>query len=120
MINNFFVMLFMPAIAMAKNEKVIICSDSHAQIVRVPFNKVTTLNFPTSPKEAIAGQAGFDIKRIQQDLLIKALNAGTSTNLIVYLEGRRCLFQLVSTTGGTESYFVRDPKEKTVEVQYVD
>ncbi len=120
MISNFFVLLFMPAIAMAKNEKIIICSDSIAQKVRVPFGKVTTLNFPTSPKEAIAGIGGFDIKRIQQDLLIKSLNGAVSTNLIVYLEGRRCLFQLITTSIGNESYFVRDPKEKVVEVQYVD
>lgn len=120
MLNNFFVLLFMPAIAIAKNEKVIICDDTAAQKVRVPFRKVTTLNFPTSPKEAISGEEGFDIKRIQHDLLIKSLSAGPSTNLIVYLEGRRCLFQLVSTSGGTESYFVRDPKEKIVEVQFVD
>lgn len=120
MLTNFFMLLFMPAIAMAKPGKIITCDDTRSQTVRIPGGKVTTLNFPTTPKEAIPGEGGFDIRRIQQDLIIKAMRPGASTNLIVYLESRRCLFHLVSASYGDESLFVRDAKEKTVEVKFVN
>ena len=120
MLTQFFLLLFMPALAHAKNEKTVICSDSKSQTIRVPVGRVTTLNFPTTPKEAIPGEGGFDIKRIQQDLVIKTLRQGATTNLVVYLESRRCFFRLTSVLYGDESVFVRDPKEKTVEVKFVN
>ena len=116
----FFMILFFPALACAKPGKVVTCDDSRSQMIRIPIARVTTLNFPTSPKDAIPGEGGFDIKRIQQDLVIKAMRPGASTNLVVYLEGRRCFFHLVSSSRGDESVFVRDPKEKTVEVKFVN
>ena len=113
--------LILPTIASAGAPgKYVSCDDSKSQMIRIPASKVTTLNFPTAPKEAIPGQAGFDIKRIQQDLVIKALKLGAKTNLVVYLEGRRCFFQLIAGPTGEESVFVRDPKEKTVEVKFVN
>ncbi len=120
MLNNLLLLLFMPAIAMAKPGKTVTCDDKNSQTIRVPIAKVTTLNFPTSPKEAIPGEGGFDIKRIQQDLVIKAMRPGASTNLVVYLESRRCFFHLTSVLNGDESIFVRDPKEQTVEVKFVN
>lgn len=114
------ILLLIPTIAEAKPGKIVTCDDSRSQIIRIPISKVTTLNFPTSPKDAIPGEGGFDIKRIQQDLVIKAMRPGASTNLVVYLESRRCFFHLVSSVSGDESIFVRDPKEKTVEVKFVN
>ena len=116
----FFLILFVPTLASAKPGKTVTCDDSRSQTIRIPIARVTTLNFPTSPKDAIPGEGGFDIKRIQQDLVIKAMRPGASTNLVVYLEGRRCFFHLVSSSSGDESVFVRDPKEKTVEVKFVN
>jgi hypothetical protein len=115
-----FVILLFPLSLHAKSGKFLTCDDGKSQVVRVPFGKVTTLNFPVSPKEAIPGEGGFDIKRIQQDLVVKAMRPGASTNLVVYLEGRRCFFHLVSAPSGDESVFVRDSKEKTVEVKFVN
>lgn len=110
--------LLLPVLAFAEIGKKIPCDETKAQIVRVPINRVTTLNFSTPPKEAIPGEGGFDIKKIQNDLVIKAMRGGANTNLIVYLENRRCFFHLVSAASGDESLFVRDKKEKAVEVNY--
>lgn len=120
MLSKFLILLFMPALAVAKSGRTVTCDDSRSQTIRIPIGKVSTLNFPTTPKEAIPGEGGFDIKRVQQDLVVKALRPGASTNLVVYLESRRCFFHLTSSFQGDESIFVRDPKEKTVEVKYVN
>lgn len=114
------IFLLFPMLADAKPGKIVTCDDSRSQIIRIPVGRVTTLNFMTTPKDAIPGEGGFDIKRIQQDLVIKAMRPGASTNLVVYLESRRCFFQLMSSLSGDESIFIRDPKEKTVEVKFVD
>ena len=114
-------LFFIPALSYARpGGKVVTCDDNRSQIIRIPIGRVTTLNFPTTPKEAIPGEGGFDIKRIQQDLVVKSMRPGASTNLVVYLESRRCFFQLVSSYSGDESIFVRDSQEKTVEVQFVE
>lgn len=119
MIKLLFYVLIGPNLIWAKPlGKLVVCDDTRAQLIRVPVGRVTTLNFPTAPKDAIPGEGGFDIKRIQQDLVIKVLRPGASTNLVVYLESRRCFFFLKSGIGGDESIFVRDPKEKTIEVKF--
>lgn len=120
MTSLFLYLLLMPVTVFGKVVKIIPCDDAKAQLVRVPVGRVTTLNFPVAPKDAVPGEGGFDIKRIQQDLVIKAIRPGASTNLVVYLESRRCFFHLTSGIGGDESIFVRDPKEKTIEVKFVD
>jgi hypothetical protein len=119
MISLIFLLLVGSATVLGKSGgKLVVCDDAKAQVIRVPVGRVTTLNFPTAPKDAIPGEGGFDIKRIQQDLVIKVLRPGASTNLVVYLESRRCFFSLKSGVGGDESIFVRDPKEKTIEVKF--
>lgn len=100
--------------------KVIPCDESSPQLIRISFGKVTILNFPTSPKDAIPGEGGFDIKTNRQDLIIKALRPGAGTNLFVYLDARRCFFHLRAQALGDEILFVRDPKEKQIEVKFND
>ncbi|MCK6599119.1 MAG: hypothetical protein L6Q37_12200 [Bdellovibrionaceae bacterium] len=53
-------------------------------------------------------------------LVIKALRPGAKTNLLVYLEGRRCSFHLSGGAVGDEIILIRDPKEKTFEVKFHD
>lgn len=101
-------------------QKVIPCDEIKSQLVIVPYGRVTALNFPASPKEVIPGEAGFDFKTIRSDLVIKSLRPGARTNLLVYLEGRRCSFHLASGVQGDEIILVRDPKEKTFEVKFHD
>jgi hypothetical protein len=119
MISLLLFLLFAPAILASGGGKHVPCSDSKPALVRVPLGHVTTINFPTAPKEAIPGEAGFDIKRIGEDLVVKPLRGG-HTNLVVYLENRRCFFHLETSASGDESVFVRDPKDKTIEAKYVD
>lgn len=118
--NTISAILLMPIVAFGSFHKIVPCDDATPQVIRIPVGRVTTLNFPVNPKDAVPGEGGFDIKRIQQDLVIKSVRPGTTTNLVVYLESRRCFFHLVSGIGGDESVFVRDPKEKTVEVKFVN
>ena len=96
------------------------CDDTHSQLILVPYGRVTTVNFPESPKDVIPGETGFDFKKVRSDLVIKALRPGAKTNLLVYLEGRRCSFHLESHPFGDEFILVRDPKEKTFEVKFHD
>jgi hypothetical protein len=118
MIKLIVIFFLSPAVVFAKS--IIPCDEAKPQIVRVPVGRVTVLNFPTNPKDAIPGEAGFDMKTIHQDLVIKAIRPGSATNLFVYLESRRCFFHLVSSRTGDEILFVRDPKEKAVEVKFVE
>jgi hypothetical protein len=116
----FILLLLSPAILALGGGKVVPCSDNKPAPVLIPIGKVTTINFPTAPKEAIPGEAGFDIKRIGEDLVIKPVKLSAHTNLVVYLENRRCFFHLVASSRGEESVFVRDPKSTTIEAKYVD
>ncbi len=101
-------------------QKIIPCDEVHSQLVSIPYGRVTVLNFPASPKEVIPGENGFDFKTIRSDLVVKSLRPGAKTNLLVYLEGRRCSFHLASGVQGDEIVLVRDPKEKTFEVKFHD
>ncbi len=116
---SFFFLAQLTAEAKSK-QKIIPCDEIQSQLVIVPYGRVTALNFPASPKEVIPGEAGFDFKTIRSDLVIKALRPGAKTNLLVYLEGRRCSFHLGSGAAGDEIILVRDPKEKTFEVKFHD
>jgi hypothetical protein len=113
------ILLLMSSHALAK-PKVLPCDDLHSQLVVVPYGRVTVLSFPTSPKEVVPGEAGFDFKTIRNDLVIKAMRTGSKTNLIVYLEGRRCAFHINGGITGDEILLIRDPKEKNVEVKFND
>ena len=106
--------------AVRSKQRLITCDELHSQLVTIPYGRVTVLNFPASPKEVIPGEAGFDFKTIRSDLVIKSLRAGAKTNLLVYLEARRCSFHIVSAATGDEIVLVRDPKEKTFEVKFHD
>ncbi len=114
-----FLFLFLGSLIHAKVNSTIPCTEASPQLVRIPVGRVTVLNFPVNPKEIVPGEAGFDFKTIRQDLIIKAMKMNAKTNLFVYLEARRCFFHLVATQNGDEILFVRDPKEKNLEVKFV-
>ena len=112
--------LCLPLTTLAAPARTVICGDSKPILVTVPVGRVTVLNFPTTPKDVVPGEAGFDFKTIRQDLVVKVMRLGVKTNLFVYLEGRRCFFHLVSALTGDEILFVRDSKETAIEVKFVD
>ncbi len=109
-----------PTVVFSAPGRTIMCDEAKPKVVTVPVGRVTVLNFPTTPKDVVPGEAGFDFKTIRQDLVVKVMRLGAKTNLFVYLEGRRCFFHLVSALSGDEILFVRDPKEKNIEVKFVD
>ncbi len=111
-------LLVIPSESFCDKKKIVACDEAKPKLVTIPVGRVTVLNFPTTPKEVVPGEAGFDFKTIRQDLIVKVTRLGAATNLFVYLEGRRCFFHLVSAHSGDEILFVRDPKESLVEVKF--
>ncbi|HEY8270208.1 MAG TPA: hypothetical protein VIG33_04925 [Pseudobdellovibrionaceae bacterium] len=100
-------------------EKTIECDDKKSKTVRVVFGRVTVLNFPFKPSDVIPGKMNFDFKRIKNDLIITALRPGSKTNAIVYLEGRRCSFDLITvSSSGDDILTVQDPKDSRYEVNF--
>ena len=103
----------------AKKEKTLICDDSKTQRVSVSLGRITILNFPVTPKEILPGENSFDFRQIKNDLAIKALRAGARTNVFVYMSERRCAFDLITVgSGGDDIIFIRDPKDRQMEVNY--
>ena len=100
-------------------EKAIPCDDRRARTVRVMKGRVTVLNFPFKPKDVVPGSQAFDFKQIKNDLVITSVRSGGHTNAVVYLEERRCVFDLVSvSSGGDDILIVKDPKDSQYEVKF--
>lgn len=102
-----------------EKEKSIPCDDKRPRIVRVATGRVTVLNFPFKPKDVVPGSQAFDFKQIKNDLLIMAVKSGGHTNAVVYLEERRCSFDLINVkAGGDDVLVVKDPKDSQYEVKF--
>lgn len=96
-----------------------VCDDKVPRPVRVAMGRVTVINFPFKPKDVVPGGQGFDFKQIKNDLVIKALKPGARTNLLVYLEDRRCAFNILSVAPpGDDVLVVKDPKDQQMEVDF--
>lgn len=101
------------------SDKSIPCDDLKAQPVRVGQGKLTVLSFPVAPKEIIPGENNFDFHRIGNDLVIKPLRPGATTNILVYMAERRCAFDLKTVSSGADGILlVRDPLDKQFEVNF--
>lgn len=101
-----------PAVAKplpTKGVKTIRLDDQAVATIRVNKNG-TVINFPTKPKKVILGRKqAFDIEYIENDVAVAALSSNASSNLFVYLHGRRYAFRLyVVPQGGDEIILVRD------------
>lgn len=92
-----------------KGVKTIRLDDQAVATIRVNKNG-TVINFPTKPKKVILGRKqAFDIEYIENDVAVAALSSNASSNLFVYLHGRRYAFRLyVVPQGGDEIILVRD------------
>ena len=100
-------------------EKSITCDDKKPKLIRITFGRVTVLNFPFKPKEVVLGSQIFDFKQIKNDLVIMAMRTTGQTNVVVYLEERRCSFNLVTVkSGGDDILIVKDPKDSQYEVRF--
>lgn len=104
-----------------EKEKSIPCDDKKPRLVRVAIGRVTVLNFPFRPKDVVPGSQAFDFKQIKNDLVIMSVRPGARTNAIVYLEERRCAFDLVTVkNGGDDVLIVKDSKDSQYEVKFND
>lgn len=102
-------------------EKTIPCDDKKTRPVYVAKGRITTINFPFKPKDVVPGELIFDFKQIKNDLLVSALKANGKTNVVVYLENRRCAFDLITVPGkGDDILIVKDPKDSQYEVKLDD
>ena len=102
-----------------EKEKSIPCDEKRPRVVRVAFGRVTVLNFPFKPKDVVPGSTAFDFKQIKNDLVIMAVRPAGHTNAVVYLEERRCVFDLITVRGGGDDVLiVKDPKDSQYEVKF--
>jgi hypothetical protein len=108
-----------PHLASAKKARTVYCSDNKLERILVAPGRNTTLNFPAPPTKAVPGNQGlFGILYVESDLIISALRPGARTNLSVYLEGRRCSFDLVTIGEGADDIVqVRDPDSEKIQVR---
>lgn len=116
-----FFLLFKTNGLIAKQARVISCESSLPRIIRVPPGDVMVIEFPERPNESLPGKTDFDFKFIGNDLAIKSLRPGVSTNLFVYLNKRRCSFKIIATSENSDDIVqVEYPKETLIEVKYVN
>ena len=102
----------------AKEARVVKLNDKKVAKIYVRVGRSTILNFPIKPSKVILGNTGaFAVQYIEADLAISPLTAGASSNLFVYLSGRRFGFDLVSALNSDEVVIVRDIGDKTVPVR---
>jgi hypothetical protein len=75
--------------------------DQKIEQITVRPGKLTALHFPVKPENSALGMKGtFDLTYIGNDIVIGALRPLASTNLLVYLMGRRFTFELASHSDG--------------------
>ena len=102
-----------------ETEKSILCDDKNPKAVRVTIGRVSVLNFPFKPKDIVKISPYFYFKQIKNDLIITAHKIGARSNVVVYLEECRCLFNLVSVQGiGDDMLIVKDAKDSQYEVRF--
>jgi hypothetical protein len=103
----------------AKKARTVFCNDNKLERILVAPGRNTTLNFPAPPTKAVPGNQGlFGILYVEEDLIISSLRLGAHTNLSVYLEGRRCSFDLRTVPDGADDIVkVRDPDEQKIKVR---
>lgn len=72
----------------------------------------SVLDFPIEPEKVILGTKGsFSIEFVKHDLVISPATPSSHSNLFVYLFGRRFVFALKATPGGSTVFFIKDCAE---------
>src|SRR3989344_1588575 len=96
------------------------CVESKMIQVYVRPSFSTIINFPVKPDNVVlGGKNQFAIEYIKNDLALTALSSNARTNLFVYLFGRRCGFQLMTSSVNHDNLIlVRDPEETKIKVPF--
>lgn len=113
-------LLTIPGFALAKESgHWLPCDDNKPQVVHIGLGRITILSFPLVPKEVLPGENVFDFKQIKNDLAIKALRGSSRTNVVVYLQERRCAFDLIAVQGrGDDIISIKDPRDAKLEPRF--
>lgn len=111
--------LLICSITIGSTARTVFLSDKKMQPITVGAGRSTILSFPSKPAKVILGNQGmFAVEYVENDLAIAALRHPASSNLFVYLEGRRFGFELRTTSeGGDQIVLVRDSDERKVKVK---
>lgn len=96
------------------------CDESKMIEVYIKPSFSTIINFPVKPDNVVlGGKNQFGIEYIKNDLALSALSSNARTNLFVYLFGRRCGFQLMTSSSNHDNLIlVRDPEESKIKVPF--
>lgn len=96
------------------------CDESKMIEVYIKPSFSTIINFPVKPDNVVlGGKNQFGIEYIKNDLALSALSSNARTNLFVYLFGRRCGFQLMTSSSNHDNLIlVRDPEESKIMVPF--
>ncbi len=116
-----YILLFLSLIGHvhAADLRVVNCDEAKMVPIFVRPNFGTILNFPIKPDNVLlGGNKQFGIEYIKNDIALTALSSNASTNMFVYLFGRRCGFMLrISQTQSDNVVRVRDPEESKIKVK---
>ncbi len=104
----------------ASGFRTVVCDESKMIEIFVKPNMGTIINFPIKPENVVlGGKKMFSVEYIKNDVVITALSSGATTNLFVYLLGRRCGFQLVVSNIKQDSLIrVSDTDDSKMKVQF--
>lgn len=111
---------FVPRVFAEKASRIVKCSDSNLINIWIKPNIGSVLSFPVKPDNVVLmGQRLFSIEYIKNDIAITPQNSGGSTNLFVYLSGRRCAFRLITSASHEDNMVrVEDPDELKMKVKF--
>lgn len=98
--------------------RIISCSETKPERIRIGQSGVTVLSFLSTPKDVVLKKSPFDLKRIKNDLVLIPLAASARTNMFVYLNEKRCSFEIETVPGfGDGLVLIRDTGEIKYEVK---
>lgn len=111
--------LLISSLLIAAEARTVYLNDKKMQPITIGAGRSTILSFPSKPSKVILGNQGmFAIEYVENDLAVAALRHPATSNLFVYLEGRRFGFELRTTgEGGDQIVLVRDAEERKVKVK---
>jgi hypothetical protein len=110
--------LFLGAFAFADARNVV-CDENRTIHVYVRPNYGTVLNFPVKPDNVLlGGSKQFSVQYIKNDVALTPLSTSASTNMFVYMFGRRCTFLLTVNASKYDTVVrVKDPDESKIKVR---
>ena len=95
------------------------CDDTKSVEIYMRPSFATVLNCPVKPEQVIVGgKSQVSIEYIKSDLALTPLSSNSKTNIFVYMQGRRCGFNLRISEQNFDSLVnIRDPEESKMKVR---